>query len=240
MSLDYTNSIPLHVQLKQKIEQKIYTGHYEDKIPSERELMDEYYVSRSTVRQSIEQLVRKGILIRKPGKGTFIAVRTINDWLGSLSSTSENIEKMGMSPGTRLVTSQEIELFGRLKDITGLEKAHHFKRVRYVNEIPMGVERHYYPVTLGKKLEQFNLNQEAFYELLERELKVKTFQAEQEIKAGTSTSNDAQLLNIAEGSSIIIAERKITDMNGDFVEFERAHYRADMYSFKITLARNSN
>lgn len=147
---------------------------------------------------------------------------------------------MGMSPGTRLVTSQEIELFGRLKDITGLEKAHHFKRVRYANEIPMGVERHYYPVTLGKKLEQFNLNQEAFYELLERELKVKTFQAEQEIKAGTSTSNDAQLLNIAEGSSIIIAERKITDMNGDFVEFERAHYRADMYSFKITLSRNSN
>lgn len=42
MSLDYTNSIPLHVQLKQKIEQKIYNGHYEDKIPSERELMDEY------------------------------------------------------------------------------------------------------------------------------------------------------------------------------------------------------
>ncbi|WP_152657578.1 GntR family transcriptional regulator [Oceanobacillus sp. CFH 90083] len=239
MSLDYTNSIPLHVQLKQKIEQKIYNSHYVDKIPSERELMNEYYVSRSTVRQSIEQLVREGILMRKPGKGTFIAVRTINDWLGSLSSTSENIKKMGMSPGAKLITSKEIELFGRLKDITGLDKAHHFKRVRYANDIPMGVERHYYPVALGKKLSQFNLDQEAFYELLERELKVKTFQAEQEIRASTATGNDSQLLNISEGSSIIIAERKITDMNGDFVEFERAHYRADMYAFKITLSRNS-
>ncbi|WP_244444932.1 GntR family transcriptional regulator [Oceanobacillus jeddahense] len=112
MSLDYTNSIPLHVQLKQKIEQKIYNGHYTDKIPSERELMDEYYVSRSTVRQSINQLVREGILVRKPGKGTFIAVKTINDWLGNLSSTSENIEKIGMSPGGKLVISKEIELFG--------------------------------------------------------------------------------------------------------------------------------
>lgn len=57
MSLDYTNSIPLHVQLKQKIEQNVYNGRYADKIPSERELMDEYYVNKSTVRQSIQQLV---------------------------------------------------------------------------------------------------------------------------------------------------------------------------------------
>ncbi|MFD1065631.1 GntR family transcriptional regulator [Oceanobacillus locisalsi] len=239
MSLDYTNSIPLHVQLKQKIEQKIYDGHYIDKIPSERELMDEYYVSRSTVRQAIEYLVREGILVRKAGKGTFIAIRTINDWLGSLHSTSENIEKMGMSPGAKLITSEVLELFGRLKDITGLDKAHHFKRIRYANDIPMGVERHYYPVELGRKLSHFDLDQEAFYELLERELNVKTFQAEQEIRAGTATRRDAELLHITEGTSIMIAERIITDMNGEFVEFERAHYRADMYSFKITLSRHS-
>ncbi|MFD1385987.1 GntR family transcriptional regulator [Oceanobacillus oncorhynchi subsp. oncorhynchi] len=239
MTLDYTNSIPLHVQLKKIIEQKIYNGDYAEKIPSERELMDEHYVSRSTVRQSIEQLVRKGILVRKPGKGTFIAVRTINDWLGSLHSTSENIEKMGMAPGARLVASQEIELVGRLKEVSGLDKAHHFKRIRYANDIPMGIERHYYPVALGKKLSQFNLDEEAFYELLERELKVNTFQAEQEIRAGISTRDDSELLNIPEGTSIIIAERKITDVHGAFVEFERAYYRADMYSFKITLSRNS-
>ncbi|WP_339234423.1 GntR family transcriptional regulator [Oceanobacillus sp. FSL W7-1281] len=239
MTLDYTNSIPLHVQLKKIIEQKIYNGDYTEKIPSERELMDEHYVSRSTVRQSIEQLVREGILVRKPGKGTFIAVRTINDWLGSLHSTSENIEKMGMAPGARLVASQEIDLVGRLKEVTGLDKAHHFKRIRYANDIPMGIERHYYPVALGKKLSQFNLDEEAFYELLERELKVNTFQAEQEIRAGISTRDDSELLNIPEGTSIIIAERKITDVHGAFVEFERAYYRADMYSFKITLSRNS-
>ncbi|CEI80839.1 HTH-type transcriptional repressor YvoA [Oceanobacillus oncorhynchi] len=239
MSLDYTNSIPLHVQLKKILEQQIYNGYYTEKLPSERELMDEYYVSRSTVRQSIEQLVRERVLERKPGKGTFVAIRTINDWLGSLHSTSENIEKMGMAPGAKLVASQEIEVFGRLKDVTGLDKAHHFKRVRYADDIPMGIERHYYPVGLGKKLSQYNLDQEAFYELLEKELKVKTFQAEQEIKAGAATRNDAKLLHILEGASIIIAERKITDIHGDFVEFERAHYRADMYSFKITLSRNS-
>jgi GntR family transcriptional regulator len=240
MPLDYTNSIPLHIQLKKRIEEKIYNGQYIEKIPSERELMDEYYVSRSTVRQGIEQLVREGVLVRKPGKGTFIVLKPINDWLGSLSSTSEIIERMGRLPGTKLINSEIISLDGVLKEITGLEKAYHFKRVRYANNIPLGIERHYYPIHLGEKLIKFDLNREAFYDLLERELDAKTFQAEQFIKASTPTKEDAKLLGIPSSTSILIAERKITNIYGDFIEFENAYYRSDMYSFKINLSRKSH
>lgn len=239
MSLNYTNSIPLHVQLKEKIEEKIFTGQYNDKIPSERELMDEYYVSRSTVRQSIEQLVREGILVRRPGKGTFIVLKPINDWLGSLSSTSETIERMGMQPGAKLIKAEIIPLNKDMKDISGLEKAYYFERVRYANNIPVGVERHYYPIPIGEQLIKFDLNKEAFYDLLERELGVNTFQSEQYIKAGKISKQDALLLKVSPTSSILIAERKITDIKGNFVEFEIAHYRSDMYSFKINLSRKS-
>lgn len=121
MFLNYTNSILLHVQLKEIIEEKIYSGQYQDKIPSERELMDEYYVSRSTVRQSVERLAREGILVRKPGKGTFIVIKPINDWLGSLSSTSETVERMGMLPGAKLISAEIIELKNKLREVTGLE-----------------------------------------------------------------------------------------------------------------------
>jgi GntR family transcriptional regulator len=240
MSLNYTNSIPLHVQLKERIKEKIYSGKYQERIPSERELMDEYYVSRSTVRQSIDQLVRDGILVKKPGKGTFIVLKSINDWLGSLSSTSETIERMGMSPGAKLIKAEIIDLHGRLKEVTGLNKAYHFKRVRFANNVPIGIERHYYPIQLGEQLIKFDLNKEAFYDLLERELDVKTFESEQIIKAGISTKEDSNLLTIPLGSSLLIAERKITDINGHFVEFENAYYRSDMYSFKINLSRQSH
>jgi GntR family transcriptional regulator len=240
MPLNYTNSIPLHLQLKEKIVEKIYNGQYVGKIPSERELMDEYYVSRSTVRQSVEQLVRDGILIRKPGKGTFIKSKPINDWLGNLSSTSEVIENMGMIPGTKLVKAEIIHLSGTIREITGLEKAYHFKRVRYANNIPIGIERHYYPILLGEKLMEFDLNKEAFYDLLERALNVRAFQASQVIKAANSTREDAKLLNIPESTSVLIAERKITDINGSFIEFEEAYYRSDMYAFNIELARKSH
>lgn len=240
MSLNYTNSIPLHVQLKERIEEKIYSGEYQDKIPSERELMDEYYVSRSTVRQSVEQLAREGILVRKPGKGTFIVIKPINDWLGSLSSTSETVERIGMIPGAKLISAEIIELKGKLREVTGLKNAYYFKRVRYANNIPIGIERHYYPIHLGQQLVKFDLNKEAFYDLLENELDVKTFQSEQVIKAGISTKEDAGLMKIQDGSSILIAERKITDINNDFVEFEKAYYRSDMYSFTINLSRKSH
>ncbi|WP_239984531.1 GntR family transcriptional regulator [Lentibacillus sediminis] len=108
LALDYTNSIPLYIQLKDKIEQRIYNGVYTGKIPSEREFMDEYYVSRSTVRQAIDELVREGTLNKKPGRGTYVTVKRINDWLGSLSSTSETIERMGMDPGIKLIKSENI------------------------------------------------------------------------------------------------------------------------------------
>ncbi|WP_010094198.1 GntR family transcriptional regulator [Ornithinibacillus scapharcae] len=237
MTLDYTNSIPLHVQLKVELEKKIYNGLYKDKIPSERELMDEYYVSRSTVRQSINQLVSDGILIKKPGKGTFIALKPINDWLGSLSSTSEVIERMGMQPGAKLIKAEIKTVNKELSERIGINEIYHFKRVRYANNIPIGIERHYYPIHFGEKLVNYDLNKEAFYDLLERELGVNPFECEQFIKAGKINKSDAKLLNIEPDSSILIAERKITDINNEFVEFELAYYRSDMYSFKINLSR---
>lgn len=62
MELDFNNPIPLHVQLKIILEDQILQGYYKDKIPSERELMDMYSVSRSTVREAVSILVRDGIL----------------------------------------------------------------------------------------------------------------------------------------------------------------------------------
>ncbi|WP_205599187.1 GntR family transcriptional regulator [Oceanobacillus halotolerans] len=238
MALNYTNSVPLHLQLKNELEQKIYEGIYIGKIPSERELMDEYYVSRSTVRQSIDQLVREGVLEKKRGKGTFVALKPIDDWLGSLSSTTETIERMGMDPGARLIESKIVTLSNHLREITGLAEAYYIKRVRYANHIPIGIETNYYPVEIGLKLANYDLNKESLYELLERQLDVNTYAADQIIKSAHLTKEDGALLNIPIRSSMLNAERKLVDVNGDFVEFENAYYRSDMYSFKIKLSRN--
>ncbi|MCD2137578.1 GntR family transcriptional regulator [Salinicoccus halitifaciens] len=237
MPLDYTNSIPLYIQLKEKIEEKVMDGTYTGKVPSEREFMDEYYISRSTVRQAIDALVREGTLVKKPGKGTFVAVRPINDWLGNLSSTTETIENMGMNPGAKLIKVRTIVLPVYLQKITGLNEAVHIKRVRYADSIPIGVENNYYPVALGEKIKQHDLNKVTLYDLLEQELGIMSIEAEQTIKSEKVKKGDANLLKVAPDTSMLIAERRLVDHNGDFIEYERAAYRADMYAFNIKLSR---
>lgn len=240
MPLNYTNSIPLHVQLQKEMEERVFQGLYTEKIPSERELMEEYYVSRSTVRQAIAQLVADGVLEKKPGRGTFVTTKSISDWLGNLNTTAETIEGMGMSSTIKLVKADIIEMNDFLKEKTGLDQAYHFTRIRYANHIPMGIERHYYPIELGEQLVQFDLNKESFYDLLERKLGVKAIEADQVIQAGKPYKEDAALLEIPVSSSVLHTARLITDPNDAFIEFENAYYRADMYSFKISLSRKSH
>lgn len=239
MPLDYNNSIPLYIQLKERLEENIKNRTFKSKIPSEREIMDEFYVSRSTVRQAIDELVKNGLLVKRPGKGTFIALNPIDDWLGNLSSTTETIEKMGMTSGAKLLHSEIVKLSPKLQAETQLERAFHFKRLRYANYMPIGIENHYYPIALGEKINKFDLNKETLYDLLESKLNIHTFEAEQVIRAGNATKEDEKLLEIAPNSSVLFTDRKLLDINNQFVEYEQAIYRADLYSFKIKLSRKN-
>lgn len=239
MPLDYLNSVPLHEQLREIIKERIMNGQYINQIPSEKKLVDEFHVSRSTVRQAIKGLEKNGMIRKVAGKGTFVSHKPVQDWLGNLSSTNETIENMGMSPGARLVNAEKIELTGRLKEIIQLDYAYRFKRIRYANKIPIGIENNYYPLHIGKELQKFDLNREAFYDLIEKEMRIPIKEAKQIIKAGILNKKDAELLGVKNRFGVLIAERKLIDQSNKFIEFEEAFYRPDMYEFKLKLSREN-
>ncbi|HBH6732297.1 TPA: GntR family transcriptional regulator, partial [Enterococcus faecium] len=72
--LDTNAQLPLYLQLKEILKNKINTGEYPEntKIPAESELIESYEVSRITVRKAVEELVEEGYLLKKQGKGTFV------------------------------------------------------------------------------------------------------------------------------------------------------------------------
>ena len=74
LNLDYNSFEPLYHQLKVKIKTEIEKGLWQlgSRIPSEKELCDTYKISRPTVRQALQELVREGLFDRKKGKGTFV------------------------------------------------------------------------------------------------------------------------------------------------------------------------
>ncbi|MYL40583.1 UTRA domain-containing protein [Virgibacillus massiliensis] len=235
--LDHTSSIPLHIQLKKILENQVEQGIFTSQLPSERQFMERYNISRSTVREAINLLVREGVLEKRHGKGTFVSFKPIHDWLGNLSSTTETIRNMGKKPGAKLITHYITTPPSYIQDRTGFTKAYFIKRIRYADDIPLGVERHYYPVSIGKELVKYDLDNATLYYLIENELGIKFAEADQTISSGQMLDEDKEYLSVASGANLLIAERIIKDQTGDIIELEEAFYRSDMYTFKINLSR---
>ena len=238
MALDSNSPVPLHVQLKEILTAEIKSGNYTDRIPSERELMERFSISRSTVREAISALVNDGLVEKIHGKGTFITSHPINDWLGNLSSITETIERMGMEPGINLLY-QGIQSNPQIGEILGVNEYYVIERVRYADNDPIAIERNYYPLEIGLKLKEHDLNKVALYAVLEN-LGI-LHQAEQMITSTMPTEEEANLLGIsndAKNLSILVAERITSDSQGNIVEYYNAVYRADKYAFRIKLFRN--
>ncbi|MEG6523804.1 GntR family transcriptional regulator [Desulfotomaculum sp. 1211_IL3151] len=236
MALNSSNPVPLHIQLKEILLKDITQGIYEEKIPSERELMDQYSVSRTTVREAVASLVREGVLEKIHGKGTFInRSHPINEWLGYLSSFTETINRMGMKPGAKLL-SQGVGSNEEIAETLCVEEYYYIKRLRFADDEPVAIERHYYPLKIGLILKKYDLNQIALYEKLESE-GVSLSNAEQRILAERPSTEDAALLEIPDNACILVAQRVITDTLGNPVEYYHSFYRADKYAFSLKMSR---
>ncbi|MFZ5649966.1 MAG: GntR family transcriptional regulator [Bacillota bacterium] len=237
MELDFKSALPLHIQLKEILKNEILNGQFKEKIPSERELMDRFSVSRSTVREAISDLVTEGILEKKHGRGTFISHRPVEEWLGSITTYNEIINDMGMKPGTKLLYQGAETEPQSVANTLGVERFYKIDRLRYANDIPIALEMQYYPLEIGLKLKEFDLNDAAIYDILELSLGIKLWKAEQMITSVQPTKEEAHYLNIKESSSMLLIERLTYDPADNPVEYLRGLFRADMYAFRIKLAR---
>ena len=91
--IDKNSRVALHYQLRDIIQEEIETGYLleNDRILSERELCNTYGLSRSTVRQAIQELEKEGYVYKCQGKGTFVAPKKYNQHLDKIYSFTANL-----------------------------------------------------------------------------------------------------------------------------------------------------
>ncbi|WP_436372043.1 GntR family transcriptional regulator [Cytobacillus sp. BC1816] len=236
--LDSKSPIPLHIQLKNRLQELIDNRSFNEKIPSERELMDTYKVSRSTVREAVSHLVNEGVLKKVHGKGTFISKKPIEEWLGNITSTTEVIKKMGMKPDAKLLDNGIVVPAKEIVEASGLTEAYFIKRIRYANDKPLALESQYYPIEIGENLAQYDIEKGTLYDLLEQSLDLKFAEAEQMITSTYLSKEEAGLLGVPCSLSVLHIERLLSDINGNLIEYYSAYFRSDMYSFRIKLSKN--
>lgn len=236
--IDINNPIPLHLQLKDVLAGEINKGVHKEKIPSERDLMERFSVSRTTVREAISHLVQEGILEKVHGKGTFISQKPpVHEWLDSLNSLTETVKKMGMVPGSTLLKSEAVLGMNYVSDLLQTDSLFTIERLRTADSTPIAIERHFYSKEIGIQLAKYDLETSTIYDLLENNLGIELVEAEQFISCKEVSLEDAEKLDIQPGSSVLCVERLITDANDQPIEYYTSNFRPDMYVFRIKTKR---
>lgn len=233
------SNLPLYLQLQEVLKDEIQNGHLKpgDQLPPERELSDQFQMSRMTVRQALNQLVAEGLLHRIQGKGTFVARPKIAQNLGLLSSFTEDMMSRGMKPGARVIEKEIIHADHKLAEIFSLTddmRLIKIRRLRTADDEPIALETTHLPYERFADIAKKDLSG-SLYDLLRNEYQVVLSKARQSIEAGEATPLEAGLLKIPEKVPVLIIERMSVDPQMQVIEYVNSCYRADKYKFYVEL-----
>lgn len=230
--------VPYHFQIRDVLKNEIAQGIYVEKIPSERELMDRFAVSRTTIREAVSHLVNDGIIEKIHGKGTYVKqTKQVHEWLHTLNSLTDTIKQMGMTPGSKLLFSGEIKAPEPIGKYMKADHLHLIKRLRTADGEPIAIESHYYHPDIGKALEAYDLNQITIYEVLENEMDVVLYEAEQAISCKSLSLEDARMLELEQGVNSLVVDRLICNAYGESVEYYTSIVKPEMYVFRLKMKK---
>ncbi|GLV58514.1 GntR family transcriptional regulator [Dictyobacter sp. S3.2.2.5] len=234
--------LPRYYQLKEIMREKIRLGEWKpgDLIPSERELGEQYGISRMTARQAITELVNEGLFYREQGKGTFVSRHKITQQLLHLTGFTEDIRARGQRPGTKVLTAKmspaDETTAERLRIKTG-QPIFYLQRLRLADEEPLAVEVSHLSFMGCEKLLEEDLEQNSLYRLLETRYGLPLVEAEQEIEAGLFDEASAQLLKVPVNSAALFTRRTTYTERDIPIEYARAMYCGNKYTYYTNLKR---
>lgn len=234
---------PLYYQLEEEIKEAIQKLELApgEMIPSEKEYTEKYEISRMTVRQAISNLVNDGYLYRQRGKGTFVAQQKLEQPLQGLTNFSEDMISRGFEPSTRVISFNEVKADDDLAAKLEVEAGNpifELIRVRLADQLPMAYERLSIPKDLAQDLtEEIALT--SIQDYVQKTFGFKIQHSRQVIEASIAQKNEAEILEVIEGSPVLLIERRSTLDSNIPLGLVRSVYRADRYKFRINLERLS-
>ena len=211
-------------------------------LPTEDSLIERFEVSRITVRRAIQNLVSRGLVEIRRGKGTFVAAPRITQELTELSGFVEDMHAVSRKPTTRVlgreIGTADTTVASHLA-LTKGQRVVRIRRVRLADGVPISFDETYLPLEIGKKIITNNLKVEPIFSLLERKYDVPLIEAEYKLEAVAATAEVATALRVKPGSPIFRIERTSYSTGNRPVDYERLYYRGDLVRFVTRLARKT-
>ena len=236
--LERTGPVPLYYQVSTRLEQAIKAGT----IPAGARLENEIAIaqklglSRPTIRRAIQELVDKGLLVRRRGIGTQVVQGQMVTRQVELTSLYEDIASTHHTPGTRVLSHDVVpateEVAAGLAVPPGSDVVF-IRRQRMTDGVPVAVLENYLPADFADITTE-QLEERGLYQVL-RARGVAIRVAKQKIGARRAAGDESTLLEIDRGSPVLTVERIAFDDSGRAFEYGHHCYRPDVYSFETTL-----
>lgn len=238
--LDRTHPLPIYYQLKEWIRGKIAQGIWKpgDLVPSERELSEQFAVSRMTARQALTELANEGVVRREQGRGTFVAEPKLEQRLIRLTGFSEDMRKRGLASGARVLqlvhTTAQPPVAAALDLEPGVPVVL-LERLRLAQGQPMAIEASHLHFPGCESLLQHDFTDTSLYEMLARHHDIFPTRAEQQVEASICQPRERELLGLSAGAPVLRNRRITYDQLGHPFEYADSVYRGDRYIFYVEL-----
>lgn len=241
-SMSFGRVLPLHAQIRETLRQGIVSGSYlpDDKLPSEKELMVEFGVSRITVRQALGVLEKEGIIYRVTGKGSFVSKpRPIQD-LTRLQGFGEAMSDLGFETINQVIGLNECSAPPEIAQQLALgenARVTEIRRLRFVDRAPVSLDVTYVSTALGKRLAGEDLATRDIFLIIENDYGIALGHADLHISTLPADATVSRQLKVRKGAPVLHLQRLTYAKDGTPLEVDRIYYRGDSFSYRLRIER---
>jgi GntR family transcriptional regulator len=193
-------------------------------------------------------LEEEGMVVKRRGKGSFIARPKIIRSLHNLYSFSDEILAMGMDPHSRVLAYEVIAPGDEIRQRLGLsdpeDKVYSITRIRYAGEEPLALEMAFIPRRICPFLTQEKVEQGSLYITLVREAGIRIGHAQETYETMLMGESEAALLGMPKDSCAFFVQRVSYTAGGDVFEYtvmivrgDRCRYEVDLTAENVQLSR---
>lgn len=236
--LNRSLKLPLYYQLHEILRERIGTGALAagDMLPGEQDLAVQFGVSQITIRRALADLVRDGLVVRQPGRGTFIARAKIPDRSQRMGGFVENLRALGYRATSQILSHVWVE---SAEDVPGLdwlpnERVTRFERLILADEEPIAISEVTFTAPESDTPTADDLTTRSLVPIA-RERGINLTWADRTLEAGPASKRVALLLKIRRGVPVLITNSTIVDDVGRRRVAIHATYRGDRYKYFISV-----
>lgn len=229
--VDRNSPLPLWAQVEKDVERRLRSGEFSDVFPGEMSLVEEYGVSRHTIREAMRRLRESGLVDAGRGRAPKVAADEIAQPQGTLYSLFASVEAAGHQQRS-IVRRLEALADGTVAARLGLEESTpliYLERLRLVDDEPLAMDRAWLPARLASPLLEADFTQTSLYAELDQRCDIRLTGGFEKVRAVVPTSAEQALLGIEDRTAALVIDR-IGEFRGEPVEWRQTIVRGDKFT----------